>query len=102
MKAAAWDGVYDAKNFGQKCPQPTTDRLGALASLMTLSEDAVYQQSRAAALAENEEDCLTLDVYTPTVFKISNFIPKQYDEPFDLAFQYKLIAARLGVFTSRV
>jgi carboxylesterase type B len=77
VKAAAWTGVYDAKQFGQKCPQPSMDRLGALASFMTPSEDAVYQQSRAAALADNEEDCLTLDVYTPTVLKkYQQFIPK--------------------------
>lgn len=73
MKAAPWTDVFNATQFGQKCPQPSSDRLGALASLMTPSEDAVYQQSRAAALAEDVEDCLTLDVYTPTVFKTFKF-----------------------------
>jgi carboxylesterase type B len=54
------------------------ERLGALASFMTPSGEAVYQQSRAAALADNEEDCLTLDVYTPTVSKDSNAEPPSH------------------------
>ncbi|XP_059477244.1 cholinesterase 1-like [Neocloeon triangulifer] len=66
VKMDAWIGVLDATQFGQACPQPSWSRLGPLASFMTPDPDALYQQSRAAALATDPEDCLTLDVYTPT------------------------------------
>jgi len=67
VKTDPWTETRNATQFGQKCPQPSEDKLGALASFMTPDPEFVYQQSRAAAKADDAEDCLTLDVYTPTV-----------------------------------
>jgi carboxylesterase type B len=63
----SWNGKFNATQYGQKCPQPPDSALKAFASMMIPDNEATYQQSRAAALATDPEDCLVLDVYTPTV-----------------------------------
>ncbi|CAB3370890.1 Hypothetical predicted protein [Cloeon dipterum] len=67
VKTEAWDDVYNATQFGQVCPQPQESN--SVFNYERAEGKAAYQQSRSKALAADPEDCLTLNVYTPTTDK---------------------------------
>jgi para-nitrobenzyl esterase len=54
-KPKKWNGVRAAKTWGPRCPQPAIPVTAELASIILYSE------------AATDEDCLTLNVWTPAV-----------------------------------
>ena len=58
-----WDGIYDASKFGPACPQPPGMRQFGNEMLSRLgSPQGVIQ-----ALPREDEDCLSLNVWTPSL-----------------------------------
>lgn len=76
VKVESWTGVYNATTYGQACPQPSLfgddARLRKINQWVETDPEVIHMQRESAFRAEDPEDCLTLNVFTPKVQYLSH------------------------------